>query len=101
MFGAVATSTSQAEMSLLQIETAWAQDIERVFLALYTVELLLRLAAGGRRNFKSAWFLPLGQRRKALMSGRDASSKKYYRELELRVYIYIQYICGGGPLRII
>ncbi|CAK8999380.1 unnamed protein product [Durusdinium trenchii] len=47
----------EAEMSLLQIETAWAQDIERVFLALYTVELLLRLAAGGRRNFKSAWFL--------------------------------------------
>ena len=33
---------------------------ERVFLALYTMELLLRFIAGGRDSLKSAWILCLG-----------------------------------------
>lgn len=44
-------------MSLLQQDTTWATEIERAFLTLYTIELLLRLAAGGPPMFRSGWFL--------------------------------------------
>ena len=47
----------EAEMSLLQQDTTWATEIERAFLTLYTIELLLRLGAGGWPMFRSGWFL--------------------------------------------
>ncbi|CAK8999399.1 unnamed protein product [Durusdinium trenchii] len=47
----------EAEMDLLGKDTWWAADIERIFLGLYTVELLIRLTAGGREAFHNSWFL--------------------------------------------
>ena len=47
----------EAEMSLLGHDTSWATLIEQVFLSIYTVELLLRIVAGGRPVFQNSWFL--------------------------------------------
>ena len=44
-------------MSRLQSDTSWATQVELVFLGIYTVELLLRLVAGGLPIFKSNWRL--------------------------------------------
>lgn len=53
-------------MDLLGKDTWWAADIERIFLGLYTVELLIRLTAGGREAFHNSWFLCLGRSGPAL-----------------------------------
>eukprot|EP00913_Durusdinium_trenchii_P004730 g4392.t1 len=37
----------EAEMSLQKLNTEWATEVERGFLTIYTVELILRLVAGG------------------------------------------------------
>ncbi|CAK8999390.1 unnamed protein product [Durusdinium trenchii] len=46
----------EAEMDLLGMDTWWAADVERIFLGIYTVELLIRLTAGGREAFQNSWF---------------------------------------------
>lgn len=54
----------EAEMSAMALagtakpdESSWIKEVEKAFLAIYTVELLLRLLAGGRAIFRSFWFL--------------------------------------------
>ncbi|CAK9072773.1 Muscle calcium channel subunit alpha-1 (MDL-alpha-1), partial [Durusdinium trenchii] len=47
----------EAEMSLQKLNTEWATEVERGFLTIYTVELILRLVAGGLSSFKNSWFL--------------------------------------------
>ena len=47
----------EAEMQLQGMDTAWASNIERGFLTLYSLELLVRLVAGGFSIFKSPWHL--------------------------------------------
>lgn len=48
----------EAEMSLsMNEEMSWATQVEQAFLAVYTVELLLRIAGGGVQTFRSCWFL--------------------------------------------
>ena len=47
----------EAEMQLQGMDTAWASNIERGFLTLYSLELLVRLVAGGLSIFKSPWHL--------------------------------------------
>lgn len=48
----------EAEMSLTKKEEmSWATNVEQAFLAVYTLELLLRIAGGGIRTFWSCWFL--------------------------------------------
>ena len=54
------THVSEAEMDLLGMDTWWAADVERIFLGIYTVELLIRLTAGGREAFQNSWFWCLG-----------------------------------------
>eukprot|EP00435_Cladocopium_sp_Y103_P065012 s916_g26.t2 len=48
----------EAEMSLtMNEEMSWATNVEQAFLAVYTLELLLRIAGGGLQTFWSCWFL--------------------------------------------
>lgn len=48
---------AEAEMKVKGQVIDWAENIERFFLALYTVELLMRFAVGRWRLFRSGWFL--------------------------------------------
>lgn len=48
---------AEAEMKVKGQVTDWAENIERFFLALYTVELLMRFAVGRWPLFRSGWFL--------------------------------------------
>ncbi|CAJ1435624.1 unnamed protein product, partial [Effrenium voratum] len=46
----------EAELSLHDPHVRWAAWVERAFLAVYAVELVLRLLAGGRKILHSSWF---------------------------------------------
>jgi len=48
----------EAELSLsVDAEVSWATTVEQVFLVLYSLELVMRLAGGGLQIFWSCWFL--------------------------------------------
>ena len=47
----------EAEMSVLGSNTSWATVSELIFLSIYTIELLMRIVAGGREAFRNSWFL--------------------------------------------
>ena len=47
----------ETELSIENGDILWATWVERVFLGIYTVEISLRLFAGGCTLFKSSWFL--------------------------------------------
>eukprot|EP00435_Cladocopium_sp_Y103_P025954 s80_g6.t1 len=48
---------AEAEMKVTGQVTAWAEHIEHFFLAVYTIELLMRFAVGSWPLFRSGWFL--------------------------------------------
>lgn len=47
----------EAEMSVQGVNTFWATASELIFLSIYTLELLMRIVAGGRQAFTNSWFL--------------------------------------------
>ena len=46
----------EAELSLHDPNVLWATWVERAFLIVYTLELLLRFLAGGPKLLQNSWF---------------------------------------------
>ena len=47
----------ESELTLRGEELPWAADVEIVLLAIYTMEIILRVLAGGLKIFYEGWFL--------------------------------------------